>query len=157
MAQSPLVDSREQQQTAEVKPPGDKLSTTAQGRCVCVRTAIHQKGLVSSDPGQCHTCRESRSQDLGCFCKVTGGFSNQINPDVCAHLCCNDTFIFLVRHDVDRLVYCVSGTLVLAVTGTVAFSITGRVAFDVTGRLVRDITSRLVLDITSCVTVQITG
>lgn len=37
--------SREQQQTAGVKPPEDKLSSTAQGWCVCVWTAIHQERL----------------------------------------------------------------------------------------------------------------
>ncbi len=44
---------------------------------------------------------------------------------MCAHLCSDDTFIFLVRHDVDRLVFGVGGTAVPAVTGIVVFNITG--------------------------------
>lgn len=76
---------------------------------------------------------------------------------VWTHLCSDDTFIFLVRHDVDGLVFGVRGTLVPAVTGTLVFNIAGRIVLDVTGRLIFDVTGRLVLEITCCVTVQITG
>lgn len=61
-------------------------------------------------------------------------------PSACTHLCGDDTFVLLVRHDVDGLVFGVVGTQVPAVTGTVVFNITGRLVFDVTGRLVLNIT-----------------
>lgn len=51
--------------------------------------------------------------------------ARQIILFVCTHLCSDDTFIFLVRHDVDGLVFGVGGTLVPAVTGTVVFNISG--------------------------------
>lgn len=68
-----------------------------------------------------------------CFYKWGGGgiqfilyiTARQIILSVCTHLCSDDTFILLVRHDVDRLVFGVGGTLVPAVTGTVVFDISG--------------------------------
>lgn len=76
-------------------------------------------------------------------------FGRQVNLFLCTHLCSDDTFIFLVRHHVDGLVFGVGGTLVPAVTGTVVFNITGRLVFDVTGRLA--------FKITCCMIVQLAG
>ena len=62
---------------------------------------------------------------LGEKLQLFGIFAGQIILFLCTHLCSDDTFIFLVRHDVDGLVFGVVGTLVPAVTGTVVFNITG--------------------------------
>jgi len=52
-------------------------------------------------------------------------FSGQVILLLSTHLRSNDTFIFLVRHDVDGLVFGAVGTVVPAVTGAVVFNSTG--------------------------------